>query len=39
MKQHIETSLIHAGVRDGYGNKKGLLTSRCICPLPSIKKV
>ncbi len=23
MKQHIETSLIHAGVRDGYSNKKG----------------
>ncbi|MGE7692576.1 aminotransferase class I/II-fold pyridoxal phosphate-dependent enzyme [Lysinibacillus sp. NPDC094177] len=23
MKQHIETSLIHAGVRDGYENKKG----------------
>ncbi|MFM9533405.1 aminotransferase class I/II-fold pyridoxal phosphate-dependent enzyme [Lysinibacillus sp. IITD104] len=23
MKQRIETSLIHAGVRDGYGNKKG----------------
>jgi len=23
MKQHIETSLIHAGVRDGYANKKG----------------
>ncbi|WP_369381067.1 aminotransferase class I/II-fold pyridoxal phosphate-dependent enzyme [Lysinibacillus fusiformis] len=23
MKQHIETSLIHAGVRDSYSNKKG----------------
>ncbi|KMY31727.1 cystathionine gamma-synthase [Lysinibacillus xylanilyticus] len=23
MKQHIETSLIHAGARDGYENKKG----------------
>ncbi|QPQ35345.1 MULTISPECIES: aminotransferase class I/II-fold pyridoxal phosphate-dependent enzyme [unclassified Lysinibacillus] len=23
MKQHIETALIHAGVRDGYENKKG----------------
>ncbi|MFF2175685.1 cystathionine beta-lyase [Lysinibacillus sp. NPDC058147] len=23
MKQHIETSLIHAGVRDGFENKKG----------------
>lgn len=23
MKQHIETSLIHASVRDGYSNKKG----------------
>lgn len=23
MTQHIETSLIHAGVRDGYSNKKG----------------
>lgn len=23
MKQHIETSLIHSGVRDGYENKKG----------------
>lgn len=23
MKQHIETALIHAGVRDGYKNKKG----------------
>jgi cystathionine beta-lyase len=23
MKQHIETALIHAGIRDGYENKKG----------------
>lgn len=30
MKQRIETSLIHAGVRDGYANKKKV-PSMCLC--------
>lgn len=38
MKQRIETSLIHAGVRDGYTNKKEQSMFQCTCPLPSIKK-
>lgn len=39
MKQHIETSLIHAGVRDGYSNKKGQLMFLCTFPLLSTKRV